>query len=170
MKLLLTACRNDDADRKDIVLRVRQEADGGREAGRGRKDQEPGSRLLIAENPVDALLYSDLAEREGTCDDPFLLPAAGYQRVGVGFLLFQVHPADHFFVAGKLDVSAEQNTGRPHQRMKPVNRKQQTGKRLPPVVKALQVRLFMRQHGFERFLVHIGGKVDPGADDPEDKW
>ena len=46
---------------------------------------------------------------------------------------------DDFFIAGKLNVTTQQNISQPHERIEPMNRQQEKTKRLPPMVFAANV-------------------------------
>ena len=86
--------------------------------------------------------------------------AAGEQRYGIGFLCSCVHVADDLFIAGHLNIPAEQNVGRPAQGIEPVDRQQQPSQWFPPMVTAGKMRSFVGDNAAGLLLVQSGGEID----------
>ena len=75
----------------------------------------------------------------------------------------------YLFVASLLNISAQQNIGKPQYRIKPIHTQQNKGNRLPPLVTALQMRLLMSQFMRCGKGIQIGRLVDSGADNTQNE-
>ena len=98
------------------------------------------------------------------------LPGRALQQGGgVALPLLQLHELHHPFVTGQLDVFAQQNIGKPYQRVEPVDGQGQKAYHFEPVVTLLQMGAFMGQN----VLPDCGRKsrrnVDLRADEAQNK-
>ena len=91
---------------------------------------------------------------------------AAYAPIGAGIPAKAVQDC---FVAGQLDVAAEQGIGKPQQRVEPVDRQQGKAQRLPPVVTPRKMRPLMREYILPLHLVQTGGQVDAWFYNAEDE-
>ena len=76
---------------------------------------------------------------------------------------------DDFFIAGKLNVTTQQNISQPHERIEPMNRQQEKTKRLPPMVFAANVRLFVGNNVLQILTIHVEREIDSRFDNAQDK-
>ena len=121
------------------------------------------------QHPFDALLDPGLPKGKG-CQAPGMPPhAAGQQRLGIIRPAGRIHIPDHLFVAGDLDVPAEQPVGQPQQRMEPVHRQQDKAQGLPPVVAPADVGLLVGNDAVQMFLGKPEGQIDPRPQHPQHK-
>ena len=130
---------------------------------------DPEAGLLIGKHRLDALLDAHLAEGHGTGREMRPIGGAVQQGGGVGFPLLQLHELHHPLVAGDLDVLAQQDVGRPHQRIEPVQRQRQKAHHLEPVVALVQMGAFVGENVTLFLGGHAHGDVDIRADEAQNK-
>ena len=129
----------------------------------------PDGGFSVAQYGFYPLLYADLPESGRTGKDRPSRSAAVRKSGGVGFLLAHTHVFDDFFIAGNLYIPAEEDVGRPHQRMEPVYGEQQVAKEFPPVVPARKMRLLVGEDIGNLFFGRSRRQIDPGSYDSQDK-
>ena len=116
-----------------------------------------------------SLLDAHLTKRERTRRNAAAADAARHKRLCIIGSLRIAHSPDHLFIAGKLDVPAQQDIAEPHQRIEPMNCQQQKAEWLPPMIPAPDVCLLMRDHVVHLAAVHVIREIDFGLDDPQHK-
>ena len=129
----------------------------------------PEGRLFVMERRLHTGFDTHFAEGQRACAQRPAAGAAFQQGLGVVRPLAGAHAPHHPLVAGQLDVPAEQNVGRPQKGIEPIDRQQHKSKRLPPVVPAGDVRLFMGDDRAAGLRGQGRGKIDAGTDQPEHK-
>ena len=136
--------------------------------GQNAAQTHPEAVLLIVQHSQDPLLYADLAEGDGA-DKVRLLCAALQQRSGVGFPLLRLHELHHPLITGHFDVPAQQDVGKPHKRVEPVQSQGQEADHLDPVIPLVQMGAFMLQNVLPGLFAHAHGDVDSRLDEAQDK-
>ena len=92
-------------------------------------------------------------------------PAAAIQQsFGVNFPFRKLHELYYPLIAGHLDVPAQQNIGRPHHGIKPVQAQGQKSDHLDPVVSLVQVGPLVIQDIAAGLGLHSHRYVDSGLD------
>ena len=91
------------------------------------------------------------------------------QGLGIGPDGAPVQTADDFFVAGQLDIPAQEAVAQPHEGIEPVDRQQSETQGLPQVVQPPQVGVFVGQHIFTGYGVQVRGKIDAGTEQPQNE-
>ena len=152
-----------------LFLRIRQEADCQHDTGKDGDDDQPEGRFLIIQDVLYPTFYSDFAESQRTGCDASARETAVEQRLRIGREALLIHAADDRLVAGRLDIAGKQDEGQPAQRIEPVDGKEQERKRLPDMVPALQMHLFVGKDRSQRFPFHRGRNIDPRAENAENE-
>ncbi len=101
------------AGRDLLCFWICQKADRCRGADERRGQNDPERGLLIVHHRLYPSLYSHLAESEGTRRNAAAADAAGYKRMRIIGSLLIAHFPDDSFVAGKLDIPAQQDIAEP---------------------------------------------------------
>ena len=121
------------------------------------------------QDPFDPLLDPHFPKGQRTGGDQPAGNTAGEQRHGIDLLGFHIHIANDLFITGKLNIPAEQNIGDPAEGIEPVDRQNRPTQRLPPMVAAGKMRLFVGNHTLHLSLVHVRGKINARAKKAENK-
>ena len=150
-----------------FAVRQEQHARGDRRQ-QGEQD-EPEGGFPVIQHVFHTLLYTDLPERQRAGEHQPPVGAAVEQREGVSLAPGEIELADDPFVAGELNVPAEQDISQPHQWVEPVDREQQPAQRLPPVVAPREVRPLVGEHGRALRLRQSGGQVNFRRENAEDE-
>ena len=149
--------------------RVCQKAHRRRRADQHRDRRRPEGRLPVVEYVFHPLLHPRLAEGQGTGGNGAAAGAAPEQGLGVGLFDLGAQLPDHPLVAGQLNIPAQQDIGDPHQRLKPIDRQQEVGQELDPVVPAPKMGPLVGQNAGPALAVQALRQVDPGPEQPQQK-
>ena len=130
---------------------------------------DPKRRFFVVQHVFHPLFYADFAKGQGA--DCHRTPPGTALQQGHGVLLFsgQIDLPDHLLVTGHLNVPAKQHIGNPTQGIEPVDRQNQKAQGFPPVVTPCQMCLFVGNHRLHGHRVHVGGQIDFGPDQSQDK-
>ena len=148
---------------------IRQQTHRHEQYGDHRQQTEPEGGTAVAQHLPDPALHADLSKGHGTGGKMGLPGRALQQGRCVALPLLQLHELHHPFVAGQLDVFAQQNIGKPYQRVEPVDGQGQKADHFEPVVTLLQMGALVGQD----VLPDCGRKprrnVDLRADEAQNK-
>ena len=147
--------------------RIRQKADGQDDAGGDGQKNDPESRFFVVHHRFYTLLYPDLAEGERAGRNSAAVHTARDKGLHIVGPLPAVQMFDHFFVARQLDIPAQQHIAEPQQGIEPVDRQQQKAQRLPHVIPAAQMCLFVGDDLLPVAAVHVVGQIDPRPEHAE---
>ena len=120
-KFLLTSCGNNNSQCIAVLFRIRQEADRNAHANNDCNNNNPERRLLIIHHRLHALLYTYLAKGKRTSGDHAAVYTTGNKCLHIIGSLLIAKFLDDFFIAGKLNVTTQQNISQPHERIEPMD-------------------------------------------------
>ena len=128
-----------------FLRRIRQQTHRHEQDCHDRQQTHPEAGAAIVENCFDPVLHADLSEGHGACGVVGPAGGAAKQSGGVAFPFLQLHELHHPLVTGQLNVPAQQDVGRPHQRVEPVQGQRQKADHLEPVVALFQMGALVGQ-------------------------
>ena len=96
-----------------LIFRIGQEADRDCDTGDDSHHNDPEGGLFIVQHGCNPAFYINLTEGKGAGGDHVPGNAAFQQRHGVGFSSVHIQRLYNFFIAGLLDIPAQQNVGQP---------------------------------------------------------
>ena len=121
------------------------------------------------QHAFDPVLDAHFAKCKGAGGDGPAVDAAGKQRLGIVCPGIVIQRLDDLLVAGKLDVAAKQDISEPHKRIEPIDREKQEAKRLPKVILAAKMRLFVRYDVLGALLDNTERQIYARLDDAENE-
>ena len=151
------------------LLRVGQEANRHHGADQQSGQDHPEGGLFVIHHVPDSGLHPHLSESNRAGRDPAAVDTAVQQRRGIGPAIVRSHIANDFFITSRLNVPAQQDIGRPHHRIEPVNGKQKEPGRLPPVIMTADMGPLVGQHIGSVPLLQAEGQVDHRAENSQYK-
>ena len=117
----MTSCGNNNSQCIAVLFRIRQEADRNAHANNDCNNNNPERRLLIIHHRLHALLYTYLAKGKRTSGDHAAVYTTGNKCLHIIGSLLIAKFLDDFFIAGKLNVTTQQNISQPHERIEPMD-------------------------------------------------
>ena len=146
-----------------------QKANAHGDGGNHRQKDDPESGLFVTQHGFDPAFDSHLAESQGTGGNPFVGHAASQQRFRILLFATGVQILDYLFVTGHFDVPAQQNIGKPKNRVEPVDAQKGEAQGLPPMIFPLDVGVLMGQNVIGGLWIQIRGQVDLGLPNAQNK-
>ena len=151
------------------VLRVCQETHRNDCAGDQRHHNYPKRRFLVIQNRFYTLFHADLTKGQRTRCNYAPVDTAGHKCLSIVCSLLVAKVFDDLFITGKLNVTAQQDIGKPQQRVEPMNRQQEETKGFPPMVFASNMRLLMGDNVFQILSVQFERQINSRLDDAKHK-
>ena len=108
-------------DRRAFPDGIGQEAHCQGDTQDRRKEQHPKAGLFVVQDRPDAVFDTPLAEGQGAQGDGAVGHGASDQGVGILHDLRSAQLFDDLFIAGQLDVPAQEHIGQPQQGIEPVD-------------------------------------------------
>ena len=131
---------------------VGQKTDRGQSADDSGGNHNPYCGLSEGKYSLDSLLHAHFRECHRAGGDEFLGQRAGKEHFGICLLLGSGHVLNYPFIAGKLNIPAQQAIGNPDQGVEPMDAKQKKTKGFPPVIPPCDVGTLMGDHTMDLLL------------------
>ena len=95
------------------------------------RNLEKANFIFKPHNGFDASLNADLTKADRTDREHSAANTALQQRLRIFAFVRVVQRADHAFIAGKLNIAAEARIRSPHERIEPINAKENKAQHFP---------------------------------------
>ena len=149
--------------------RVGQKADRNDHTGNDCQNNNPERRFLIIHHRLHTIFNTNFTKGKWAGRNHATVDAADHKSLCIVGSLFVAKFLDDLFITGKLNVTAKKYISQPHQRIEPMNRQQEKTKRLPPMVFAANVRLFVGNNVLQILTIHVEREIDSRFDNAQDK-